>query len=160
MKRYFPRLVALLILVTAGGCATSAPPDPLLPVRQFMAAMMAENKEAAEAVLTANAEFVLPFNPNGDPTERGVRRFPAPVYLSLAFDNYDNIAYPNPLFHIANNGATVFMESVGDLKVARTGRSYRNRYLFRFDVYDGRIERVFEYSNPVTAARDGALAGR
>jgi len=149
-----------ILIVLCSGCATNAPPDPLIPVQQFLAAMTAEDKAAAETVLSANAEFVLPFNPNGDATERGMRRFLAPVYLSLAFDNYDNIVYSNPLFHVANNGTTVFVESIGDLKVASTGRPYRNRYIFRFDIYNGRIERVTEYSNPVTAAREGALAGR
>ena len=32
------------------------------------------------------------------------------------------------------------------------GRPYANRYVFRFDVEGGKIKRIREYANPITAA--------
>ncbi len=32
------------------------------------------------------------------------------------------------------------------------GRPYENRYVFRFDVENGKIRRIREYLNPVTSA--------
>jgi ketosteroid isomerase-like protein len=32
------------------------------------------------------------------------------------------------------------------------GRPYKNRYIFRFDVENGKIKRIREYCNPVTGA--------
>ncbi len=145
----------LCACATAGGGNRG---DALAVVQTYLAALANENREVAEALFSANAEIVLPFNPNGDAGEAAIRRFSVPVYLGIAFEQYDNLVFVNQRAHIANVGATVFLEATGDLRVARTGTPYRNRYLFRFDVYDGRIERIVEYSNPVTAARQGAAA--
>lgn len=157
MRGGFVALFAVLLCACAasGGGNRS---DALAVVQTYLAALASENREVAEALFSANAEIVLPFHPSGDAGEAAIRRFTVPVYLGIAFQQYDNLVFVNQRAHLANAGATVFLEATGDLKVARTGAPYRNRYLFRFDVYDGRIERIVEYSNPVTAARHGAAA--
>jgi ketosteroid isomerase-like protein len=45
----------------------------------------------------------------------------------------------------------VFAELRGDMTMA-TGKPYKNLYVLRFDIVDGKIRKVTEYRNPVTAA--------
>lgn len=52
---------------------------------------------------------------------------------------------------ITGDGGRLFIEQRGDLVMA-DGKPYRNRYVFRFDIRDGKISHIREYFNPVTAA--------
>ena len=148
--------IAIFIAFAVGACASGGrQSNELAVVQGFLQAVAAEDMRAADTLLSGSAEFVLPFHPSGDVSAAAVRRIPAPVYLSSLFANYDQIVFAEQIAHIANEGRSVFLEAYGDFRVAGSGRPYRNRYLFRFDIYDGRIERITEYRNPVTAARDG-----
>ena len=53
--------------------------------------------------------------------------------------------------HERADGTAAFAEAAGDMRCA-TGRPYKNRYVFRFDVEGGRIRRIREYVNPLTSA--------
>jgi ketosteroid isomerase-like protein len=52
---------------------------------------------------------------------------------------------------ITGDGSRVFIEQRGNM-VLPDGRPYRNKYVFRFSIRDGRISHVREYFNPVIAA--------
>ena len=52
---------------------------------------------------------------------------------------------------ITPDGHRVFIEQRGDILMP-DGKSYRNRYVFRFTIVEGKVKAVREYYNPVTAA--------
>jgi ketosteroid isomerase-like protein len=45
----------------------------------------------------------------------------------------------------------VFAGALGAMAMVN-GRPHNNRYVFRFDLRDGKIPRIREYCNPVTSA--------
>ena len=50
-----------------------------------------------------------------------------------------------------NDPTVVFVEARGSMTMSN-GRSYNNLYVLRFDLEDGKIRKLTEYRNPVTAA--------
>jgi len=54
-------------------------------------------------------------------------------------------------FTMSADGAVSFLEARGHLTMAN-GNDYRNRYVMRVDVRDGKIAKVREYYNPVQSA--------
>lgn len=141
------KAVLFTVACLLGACATTTSTDPLTPVQEFFAALAEEDKAKLDSLLTPNAELVMPFNPNGDTSTAGIRRMPATVFVSQVLAAYDNLRFLDARFHIANQGNSVFVEAMGDFRVARSGQPYRNRYILRFDLYDERIDRITEYVN-------------
>ena len=52
---------------------------------------------------------------------------------------------------ISSDGSRIFFEGRGHLTMA-DGTEYRNRYVMRFDIVDGRVSRCKEYYNPIQSA--------
>lgn len=127
-------------------------------VDAFFAALAAEDKDAALAQLTTNATLHAPYNPNGDATDTGIRSFPAALYVAGAMATYDNLIFEDRKYSVADNSATVWIEAEGRLRVAKTGKPYENRYVFKMELADGKIASITEYTNVVTLARDGVAA--
>lgn len=135
-----------------------APAGPAVLADRLFDALSREDVAAASALFAPGAEFVLPYNPNGDASAAGIRRFPAAAYLTVATRSYDSIDFVDRVPIPAADGTTLVIEATGDLTVAANGRPYRNRYVFKFETRDGRITRVTEYANPITVAREGVAA--
>ena len=74
-------------------------------------------------------------------------------YLGTIVANFSRAVLTERRFTVAEDGATVFLEAKGDLVHAHTSAPYRNMYVFRFDLHDGRIVGIAEYANPVPFAR-------
>ncbi len=128
-------------------------------VEAFFATLEEENPEAAFALLSPDAVLVAPYNPNGDASDAGIRRFPARLYVEGAIATYDNLVFTERAWSFADGGRTIWVEAEGRLRVAQTGAPYENRYVFRIDfAEDGRIETITEYTNVATLARDGVTA--
>lgn len=152
-----PILLALALQTAPAAVAAPATTPATLAERLFDA-MAREDLPAAAALFAPGAEFVLPYNPDGDASPAGVRRFPAMGYVTVATRSYDDIRFRNRAATPAADGATLFVEAEGDLVNAATGRPYRNRYVFKFETKGGRITRVTEYANTVTLAAQGVAA--
>lgn len=152
-----PILFALL-LQSAVPAAQPAAQTPAALATRLFDAMAREDLPAAAALFAPGAEFVLPYNPNGDASAAGIRRFPAMGYVTVATRSYDNIRFLEQRATPAADGTTLFVEAEGDLVVAATGQPYRNRYVFKFEAANGRIARVTEYANTVTLAAQGITA--
>ena len=54
---------------------------------------------------------------------------------------------------ITDDGTTVFVEGRGDLILEKTGQPYRNIYVFKFSISEGKITEIREYANPVIYAK-------
>lgn len=81
-------------------------------------------------------------------------------YTRGIFDKFDPLVWRDHRWTAGPGGRGVFFHATGDMVVARTGRPYRNTYLTRFDVTDGRIVRMAEYGDALMYARLGVRPNR
>ena len=72
-------------------------------------------------------------------------------YQRKTLEAFSQLTMRNKQFTISEDGNTLFVESLGDY-ITKDGRPYKNVYIFKFVVEDGKIVKVFEYANPVTYA--------
>lgn len=92
--------------------------------RFALIALLAQGAAAA-ALFAPGPQFVLPYNPNGDATDAGIRRFPAMAYVTVATQSYGNMRFVDPAVTPAANGV-VFIEATGDpIAVAAQGIAAR-----------------------------------
>ena len=124
-------------------------------VDEFFSALSERDVSIAGAVLTEEAvETIINAMAGGTDPERvfdsknGVLS-----YLQLNLDNFDHVVLVDRRAFITDDGATVFVEGKGDLIVKQTGQPYRNNYVFRFSISEGKIGEIREYANPVTYAK-------
>jgi ketosteroid isomerase-like protein len=81
-------------------------------------------------------------------------------YTRGIFDKFDPLVWRNHQWTVSPDGREVFFLGTGDMVVARTGAPYRNTYLTRFDVTDGKIVRMAEYGDVMMYARLGIRPNR
>ena len=72
-------------------------------------------------------------------------------YQRKTLDAFSQLKMRDMQIAISEDGDTVFVESRGDY-VSKDSKPYKNVYIFKFVLEDGRIAKVFEYANPVTYA--------
>jgi ketosteroid isomerase-like protein len=72
-------------------------------------------------------------------------------YWANAIRTCERIAFSDRTLTVSEDATTVFVEATGDMLLAG-GEKYRNVYVFRFDLADGKIFKITEYGNPVTVA--------
>jgi len=119
----------------------------------YLVALQAKDKEAILSIVTDDFELEVPLNVSGtndlSDSWRGLKA--ASAGWDDAFRRTEVLRYTD-IEIVAGEGANVaFAEGRGVMKMAN-GRPYPNRYVFRFDVENGKIRRIREYANPVTAA--------
>ncbi|MGE0829948.1 MAG: nuclear transport factor 2 family protein [Hyphomonadaceae bacterium] len=124
--------------------------------RAFMAAVSAKDIDALDRMFTEDTAQDVPFNEAGQidwPSLRRADGKPAVMeYWRIAFAKIEKIGFHLESILEVEGGEAAFAELVGD-NVMADGKPYRNRYVMRFDVRDGKIWRVREYYNPVISAR-------
>lgn len=107
------------------------------------------------AYFAPEATLVIPLSIDGTPapwfTFEGIDQIRD--YWSNATSSLDRLAFSRTDITVSTDATTVFCEAEGDMR--RGDQEYRNVYVFRFDLVDGKIVRLLEYGNPVTAARFG-----
>lgn len=81
-------------------------------------------------------------------------------YTQGIFDKFDPLVWRDHQWTVSPDGRDAFFLGVGDMVVARTGVPYRNTYLTRFDVTDGKIVRMAEYGDVLMYARLGVRPNR
>ena len=81
-------------------------------------------------------------------------------YTRGIFDKFDPLVWRNHQWKVSPDGRDVYFYGTGDMIVARTGAPYRNTYLTRFDVTDGKIVRMAEYGDVMMYARLGVRPNR
>jgi ketosteroid isomerase-like protein len=169
-SRQIAASLALAALFGLGACASSqaaapaarvaASADPVATtVMPFFDALAREDMAAAMALaarpdVTINAVF----NPNGQTDDASIRTFPLSSYLGIVFRNYENVVFLDRRYSVADTGRTVWVEAEGDLRVAATGTPYRNRYVFKVELENGRISGLSEWVNTVTLTQQGIAA--
>ncbi|SHJ97534.1 Ketosteroid isomerase-related protein [Nocardiopsis flavescens] len=74
------------------------------------------------------------------------------AYTGALFVKFDPLRWRGQEWRLSPDGRELYFYGVGDMVVARTGQPYRNTYVTRFDVEDGRIVLMAEYGNALMYA--------
>jgi len=125
-------------------------------VKAFFTAIGEHDLQLMASCLADDTINEFPFSESGR-TEEGafrVYRGKAEVIASweAAFSiEGERLPYTDLDITINADGSRVFVEAHGYLLRA-SGRHYQNRYVFRFDVLNGKIVRSKEYFNPIQTA--------
>lgn len=146
-------LLGLPLLASAPAVAAARAPAP---VEQFLDAMTAKDRDRVAGLLAADVRIEYPFDRSGCTADGCWRRFDGrdavmAGYVDPAFKRIQRIGWVDRDVSVANDGQRVFVEALGDMQLA-DGTVYRNRYVLRFDIANGRIAGMKEYMNPVTSA--------
>lgn len=125
-------------------------------VMRFFKAVATRDMAALEAVLTEDAVYEFPFSETGSTAPGGFRRYAgrAEVIALWAGTSGSGLKAAPPEeveLTIAADGSRLFIEQRGNMTMP-DGKIYRNRYVFRFDLRDGRVSHVKEYFNPIISA--------
>ncbi|TAL03737.1 MAG: hypothetical protein EPO08_03350 [Rhodospirillaceae bacterium] len=119
----------------------------------YLVALQAKDKEAILSLLADDFSLVVPCNVSGSndlsDSWRGLES--ASANYDLAFKVIEVLKYTDIEVTPGRDANVAFAEGRGVMKMAN-GRPYENVYVFRFDVDGGKIKRIREYTNPVTAA--------
>lgn len=67
------------------------------------------------------------------------------AYTTALFGKFTPLVWRDHEWTVTGHG--IFFHGKGDMIVARTGESYRNSYVTRFDVENGKIIRMAEYAD-------------
>lgn len=118
-------------------------------VHRYLDAVAALDLDALAATLHEDVVMDLPFAPEGIP-----QRVEGKPDVTAFFDGMPGMITPLN-FHdqrveaIAGRQGEFVAEYVSDAKILATGLPYRNTYIARFSVRDGRIVRFAEYFDPL-----------
>ncbi|GAA1618876.1 hypothetical protein GCM10009789_85850 [Kribbella sancticallisti] len=77
------------------------------------------------------------------------------AYTKALFDKFTPLIWRDPGWTVSARGNEIFFSGKGDMVVARTGKPYRNSYVTRFAIDDGKIVRMAEYADATMYARLG-----
>jgi len=105
-------------------------------------------------LLDEDVTWVAPMTATGDPDDIEPVQGKAAVLAHLASltDMIGSAHFIDRRVTAAADGTTAFVQTQGDF-ATRSGRPYRNVYMFRFDWRDGRLAAWEEYANPITILR-------
>jgi ketosteroid isomerase-like protein len=119
----------------------------------YLVALQAKDKDAILPMLTDDFMLEVPFNRSGtnDLSDSWRGKEDASAKYDDAFRRIMILKYRDIVITPAADPNVAFLEAWGTMEMAN-GRPYDNRYIFRFDVQDGRIRRIREYVNPNTMA--------
>ncbi|MFO7253704.1 MAG: nuclear transport factor 2 family protein [Actinomycetes bacterium] len=139
---------------------TPAHRDARALAERFYAALERRDRETIEALFAPEATITIRLSLDGSPEPLAVfrGRQEAMAYVDSVLANFERIALRGMTYTVSEDAGTVFVEATGDLVTSGTGRPYRNVYVFRLDVRDGRITAIREYANPITFAGLGLAA--
>ena len=124
-------------------------------VDEFFRALSERDVSIASAVFTNETREIIPLAMDGEADPERVFEGKDAVlgYLQLILDNFEQTVLADRHTFITGDGDTVFVEGRGDLILKQTGQPYRNIYVFRFSISDGKITEIREYANPVIYAK-------
>lgn len=124
-------------------------------VEEFFRTLSDRDALIASAVLSEEAVLTIPFALAGgtDPERVFIGRDAILGYLKMVLENFTQAAVIDRKTFITDDCATVFVEGRGDLIQKSSGQPYRNLYVFRFTISDGKITDIREYGNPVIYAK-------
>ncbi|GAA4686414.1 nuclear transport factor 2 family protein [Frondihabitans cladoniiphilus] len=143
--------------------AASATRTALETAQEFIRGVEAKDFEAVRATLSPHARQLF-MHSSRTTTEAGAADLVADrakgfcvadvdgrdeimAYTQALFDKFTPLIWRDHTWTLSETGDAVYFSGRGDMIVTSNGRSYRNTYVTRFDVDDGRIVTMAEYAN-------------
>ncbi len=125
-------------------------------VKAFFRAIAARDMAALGQAVTDDAVYEMPFSESGSTAPGLFRRFEGrdavvEFWEKTSGGGIASLPPEDVELSITADGGRLFIEQRGDMTMP-DGKPYRNRYVFRFDIRDGRISHVREYINPIISA--------
>jgi ketosteroid isomerase-like protein len=125
-------------------------------IRRFFRAVAAQDPAALADSITDDAIYEIPFSESGSSEPWGFRSFHGAAavvdfWMATVAGGLQNLGPEDVELSITADGSRVFIEQRGNM-ILSDGRPYRNKYVFRFSIRDGRVSHVREYLNPIIAA--------
>lgn len=125
-------------------------------ILRFFKAVATRDAVALADSIADDAVYEIPFSESGSTEPGGFRRYVGAgevieFWMATTANGPKSLGAEDVELSITGDGSRVFIEQRGNM-VLTDGRPYRNRYVFRFSIRDGRISHVREYFNPVIAA--------
>ncbi|KCZ58412.1 nuclear transport factor 2 family protein [Hyphomonas chukchiensis] len=115
------------------------------------------NKDKASKLAVISDDMVLeiPFNESGKTEEGSFRRYTGKSeivsFIDTAFAAEKSVRLVSAEYIVSADGQTVFVEARGEVEMT-SGKLYKNRYVLRFDIDNGKIKCLREFYNPITSA--------
>jgi ketosteroid isomerase-like protein len=128
-------------------------------VRRYLDALNAWDLDAIRDMTTEDVVFEVPFRPEGfERRTEGRDRYIELLHQAstVMIDGSENL-HDIGVDTLGSNPDELFAEYRSAMKL-RSGADYRNEYVARFSVRDGRISRFAEYMNPIILFR--AMGGQ
>jgi ketosteroid isomerase-like protein len=128
--------------------------EALQIAKRFIDAMCRRDGDGIVDLLHADVVQEFPFPLAAGEGKTGSRRQRGEglrASLRTSLRTTEKIQFNNVVWRTTDDGAAVF-EAEGECELGN-GRPYRNRYIFIFEVSEGKISRWWEYLNPVISAR-------
>lgn len=131
--------------------------DALSLAQHFFAAFEDRDPARIEALLTPEATVVIPLSIEGTPEPWYVfdGREHVMGYIRSVAAKFDRVAFLDKVYTVSEDGSSVFLQANGDILSTVEKLVYRNVYIFKVDIVDGKIVKVWEYANPVAYANLG-----
>ena len=125
-------------------------------IRRFFRAIAAKDRAALAESITADVVYEFPFVESGSTEADAMRRYVGSAaviefWMNTVAGGPRNLGAEDVELSITADGCRVFIEQRGNM-ILPDGRSYRNRYVFRFSIVAGKISHVREYFNPIISA--------
>ncbi|GAA1618883.1 nuclear transport factor 2 family protein [Actinoplanes couchii] len=131
--------------------------------REFIRSVEAKDLDAVDRTLAADARQLF-LHDRGTTTADGVADIVAGrskgwcvadvagkqqilAYTEALFAKFDPLVWRDHRWTVSPAGTDVFFHGTGDMVVARSGKAYRNTYLTRFTVENGKITNMSEYAD-------------
>lgn len=125
-------------------------------VRGWFTTMRAKDLKGMLALMNSHIVIEIPFNESGRNEVGEFRRYEGldevRGFWETAFKaEGKNYGQTDAELTLSADGRIAFIESRGHLTMA-SGKTYRNRYVFRFLIENGKVSYLREYYNPITSA--------
>jgi ketosteroid isomerase-like protein len=124
-------------------------------VLTFFKALGSRDRAALTAAITEDVIHEIPFSESGSTKPGRFRRFAgrdAVVDFWMTIVPGIKVGKPEDIeLSVNSDGSRIFIEQRGDMTMP-DGKRYRNRYVFRFSIRDGKVCHSKEYFNPIIAA--------
>ena len=125
-------------------------------LRAWHLALETKDLPTVQQMMHDKVVIELPFNESGK-TEAGAYRVYEGIPACMAFwetaMKFEKEMHPftDMDLTVSPDGARIFLEARGHVTMA-SGIDYRNRYVLRLDIEDGKVRRYREYYNPIVSA--------
>jgi uncharacterized protein len=125
-------------------------------IRQWFLTLRGKDLSALLATMSDDIVIELPFSETGRTENGAFRRYVGQEEVRSFWEaamkaEGKSHGLTEVDLTITADGSVVFFEAKGDMTMAN-GKSYKNRYVFRFSIVNGKISKIREYYNPIISA--------